>query len=79
MADILKDSYTLKFNLLFVDGDTRTITLKNPSDTITSADVESLDNWMRSNQPVIGDKWQGAFAKIAEATKVTTNTRELDI
>ena len=77
MADTLTTTNTLKISMGFVDGDTRTITLKNPSTTMVSGDIEALETWMLSNQPVIGDKWGGTFAKIASATKV--NTTVLDI
>lgn len=78
MADILKSSYTLKIENVFVDGDTRTITLKNPKDGINQNDITSLNSWMQVNQPIIGDKWSGTFAKIAKVKKVEVQTRSLD-
>lgn len=79
MADITSTSKTLKIENGFVDGDTRTISLKNPSNDISESDIEALNSWMQVNQPIIGDKWGGTFGKIRAATVVTTTTKALDI
>ena len=38
MADVLAQSAELKFEAYFVDGDTRTMTLKNPKGNITTSE-----------------------------------------
>lgn len=79
MADITVNSNDLKIEMYFVDGDTRNITLKNYADSIGSAQIESLQTFMQTNQPLIGDKMGAAFGKISKATKITKSETYLDI
>lgn len=79
MADITVNSNDLKVEMYFVDGDTRNITLKNFADSIGSAQIESLQTFMQTNQPLIGDKMGAAFGKISKATKITKSETYLDI
>lgn len=79
MADITTNSNELKIDMYFVDGDTRKITLKNPADSIGSAQISALQTFMQTNQPLIGDKMGAAFGKISKATKIVTNSTALDI
>lgn len=78
MADIVTNSSTLKFDYLFVDGDTRTQTLKNPKSTITTADIEDLQTFMRTNNIVIGDKAGGTFGRIDAVTRINERKLYLD-
>lgn len=79
MADITITSSTLKIENLFVDGDTRTVTLKNPPATVSQSDIRALDNYLRDNNLLIGDKWGGNFGRIVEVKKVTTTRKALDL
>lgn len=79
MPDTLSSSNELKIENLFVDGDTRTITLKNPKTTITSAEITALNAIMQSSQILIGDKWGGAFGRITSVKKVTKESQKLDL
>lgn len=79
MADISTTTNELKIENYFVDGDTRTITLKNPAATVDSAAIADLQTWMQTNQPILGDKLQAAFGKITKVTSVGTQTTYLDI
>lgn len=79
MADVIKTTYELKLENLFVDGDTRTITLKNPRNDLAESDIESLNTWMQTNKIIIGDKDGADFDKISRAIKVTKITQELDL
>lgn len=79
MADTIVISDTLKITCGFVDSDTRMITQKNPRNDISSTDIEELNSWMQVNQPIVGDKWSGAFGKITEAKKVRTTRNVLDL
>ena len=79
MADVVVNSSELKLETYYVDGDTRTITVKNPADSVGSAQIEALQTFMQTNQPLIGDKLGAAFGKISKATKVTTSEDYLDI
>lgn len=81
MADQTRTT-ELKIETLFVDGDTRTITLKNPKSTITTTEIQDLERLMLNGDGetlIIGDKYGGEFKKITKATRVTTVTSPLDI
>ena len=82
MADTLITSDELKIENLFVDGDTRTITLKNPAESITSAQIQSLEELILnggSSTLLIGDRYGSAFSRIQTVTRQTDNTITLDI
>lgn len=79
MPDTLTSSQELKFNNAFVDGDTRIFTLKNPKETITTSQIQTLNALMQNKQIIIGDKWGGAFGRITEVTRVTTHRNKLDL
>lgn len=79
MADTTKTTETLIIDNIFLDGDTRSITLKNPKDSISAATIESLSSWMNTNQPIIGDKTHAAFGRIRKVTKRTKTATSLDI
>jgi len=70
MADVEKVTNELKIDNLFVDGDTRVLTLKDPRSDITQADIADLNSFLQANQVIEGDKNQGAFARIATVTRV---------
>lgn len=78
MADVTATSRTLKIGNYFVDGDTRTISLKNPRGGISTADIQELETFMRTNNIIQGDKMQGTFGKITEAKIVTETKTYLD-
>lgn len=69
----------VNIDLYFVDGDNRTITLKNPADTITQEQVLELQTLIRTNNLLIGDKGGAAFGRINTVTKVTTTTTDFDL
>lgn len=79
MPDIVKNEKTLRIDTVFVDGDTRSITLKNPKDTIQSSEIADLNAFMQANNILIGDKAQGTFGRIKSATIVDKQTIQLDI
>lgn len=78
MADITTSSETLKIENLFVDGDTRTITLKNPKQTITTQEILDLQSFMQQNNIIIGDKYSGTFGKIGTVKRVNETKTYLD-
>lgn len=78
MADISATTETLKIENLFVDGDTRTITLKNPRAGITTQDIRDLEAFMQANSIIIGDKYSGTFGKIGTVKRVTETKTYLD-
>ncbi len=83
MADKTNSSKELKIENLFVDGDTRTITLKNPKDTITTGEITALEtlilNGGGSSSILIGDKYGSDFKQIWEVRRINKVTTEYDI
>ena len=56
MADKVKTGRELVIECLFRDGDTRTITLRNPRNNVSSTDIENLEEFMQTEKIIIGDK-----------------------
>ena len=79
MADVRTDTTSLKIEALFVDGDTRTITLKNPKQTITASEINNLQNFMQANNVIIGDRYAGTFGRIETVTRVTEQRTAIDL
>lgn len=79
MADVSTNTESLKFDYLFVDGDTRSQTLKNPKPTITTSEITELQNYIRANNLLIGDKAGGTFGRINAVTRITERKTFLDI
>ena len=79
MADIIKTSTVLNIECGFNDGDTRTITLKNPNSNVSSSDIENLETFMIENKVIIGDREGYDFRKIKQALKRDTTTTYLDL
>ena len=80
MADIQKSSRELLIECVFHDGDTRTIVLKNPRSDLDSDDIENLEEFMQTNNIIIGDREGADFWKIkrAVAREMTTTYLDLD-
>lgn len=74
----IKTENTLKIYCAFVDGDTRTITLKNPRSDLANEDFQTLNSYIVTNNLLIGDKTGAIFASIQKAVKGTTTTRTID-
>jgi len=79
MADIVKSASLLNIECVFLDGDTRTIALKNPISNISSSDIENLETFMQTENIIIGDKDSSDFRKIKRAVKRETTTTYLDL
>ena len=79
MADIVKTASLLNIECVFLDGDTRTITLKHPRSNVSSSDIENLETFMETNQIIIGDRDSSDFRKIKKAVKRNTTTTYLDL
>lgn len=77
--DTIKTSASLVIECVFNDGDTRTITLKNPRSDISSTDIENLDSFMIENHIIIGDRDSSDFRKIRKAAIRNTTTSYLDL
>lgn len=79
MADTTATTKELLIENYFVDGDTRTQTIKNPRQTISSSDIQALQIYAQTEQPLIGDKTGAAFGRINKATVKTTTKTDLDL
>lgn len=83
MAHEITTTNELKINNLFVDGDTRTITLKNPKNTITTQEITGLEalilNGTGEASLLIGDKYGSDFKRIQEVRKVSQKKIDYDI
>lgn len=79
MADTVQNTETLKIDNLFVDGDTRVITLKNPKQNISVSDINALQNFMQANNVIVGDRYEGTFGRIESVTRVTEQRTSLDL
>lgn len=79
MADQVSTSNELKFETMFVDGDTRTFNIKSPKSNVSQSEIAALNTYMQTNNILIGDKYGGRFGKITTATTVDKTTVTLDL
>lgn len=83
MADKVTTSNELKIENLFVDGDTRTITLKNPKATIETSEITALETLIKNGDGttsiLIGDKYGSDFKQIWEVRKTSKTTTDFDL
>lgn len=79
MADTTSTSSELKMEALFVDGDTRTLSVKNPKANITQANITAINTLMQTNNLLVGDKYGGRFGRLTYAAKVDKTTVNLDL
>lgn len=75
MADTVKTYARLKLVAGFADEDDRTITLENPRNGITKADVDALP----AEGVLIGDKYGAAFTRFKSASYVYGSTTDYDL
>lgn len=79
MADIIKTAQHLIIETVFVDGDTRSITIKNPRSNISQSEITELNSYMQENNMIIGDKDGSTFGRIKKVTRRSSTTTYLDI
>lgn len=79
MADTTSTSNELKIEALFIDGDTRTFSIKNPKATVSQSDIAALNTKMQTDNILVGDKYGGRFGRLTSATKVQKSTVTLDL
>lgn len=70
---------TLKIGLFFVDGDTRTVNIKNPRSNIEPQEFVALSNLIAQNNLLIGDKAGATFGRITSGDIVEQTRTTLDI
>lgn len=79
MANIVSTSKSLVLEVVFVDGDTRTLNFKNPRSDISANEISSLSNYMKTTNIILGDKYAADFWKIRKAKVRQSTTTILDI
>jgi len=82
MADQLTTEDDLLIDNLFIDGDTRRITMKNPEEGITAQQIASLETLILNGGTstlLIGDKSGSPFRRINKVTRRSTSTLNLDL
>lgn len=76
MADTIKTTRQLKLLAGFADEDDRTITIDNPKQNLTWADIEAFQT---VSFVLIGDKFGAAFTRYKEAKYVDTTLTNIEI
>lgn len=79
MADVIKNSRSLIIENVFVDGDTRSVTLKNPRSDISESQITDLNSFLQETNILIGDKDGATFGRIKKVTRRNSTTTYLDI
>lgn len=79
MADVVKTSRSLIIENVFVDGDTRSVTLKNPRSDISESQITDLNSFLQETNILIGDKDGATFGRIRKVTRRNSTTTYLDI
>lgn len=79
MADAVSTGRELKIETMFVDGDTRTFNVKSPKSNIAQSDIANLNQYMQTNNILVGDKYGGRFGKITLASTIDKTTVNLDL
>ena len=79
MSDKVKSEIVLNIECLFLDGDTRTITLKNPKSSIAQSEIKSLETFMKENNIIIGDRDGSDFRRIKKVVSRNSTTVYLDL
>lgn len=84
MADKNVTTYELKFEWLFVDGDTRTFTEDNPKDEITTQEITALETLIlngggSSPTLLVSDKSNAEFRRINTVVSETKSTTIYDL
>ena len=79
MADTIKSSAELKLGAAFADSDDRTITLQNPKNNLSAADIQAVETIAQTTQAIIGDKKGAAFVNFKSAVVHETTKMDLDL
>lgn len=79
MADKVSTSNELKLDFAFYDGDNRVITLDNPRDDITVAELLAVGNTVKTTGALIGDKAGAACVGLRGAKAISKTTTQLDL
>lgn len=82
MADTTTTTQELLIDTLYIDGDTRRVTMKNPRDDITEQEILELETLILNGGQstlLVGDKTGAPFRRINKVTARATTTLTLDL
>lgn len=81
MSDIAKTEEVLNIEAYFVDGDTRTITIRNPKATqqLPTSMFTELNAYIRQTNALVGDRTGSPFGRIAKAERVNKTKVQFDL
>lgn len=81
MADKTTQEEILNIEVYFVDGDTRTIAIKNPKETseLTTSVFAELNAFIREKNALVGDRAGSPFGRIAKAERVNKTKVQFDL
>ena len=85
MADVVVNKNVLQIVAGFADDDDRTFTIDNPAasiaagDSVATAAIQDLSDYIRQNQIILGDKAQADFTRIKSAKVISGTTTYFDL
>lgn len=80
MADKTTTTETVQIMAEFADGDTRTLSIENPSSAESiGAAVYNLQTFLQNNSVLLGDKAGAAFSRFAYANMLIKTKSVLDL
>ena len=80
MADRITTTETVQIMAEFADGDTRTLSIENPSSAESiGAAVYNLQTFLQNNSVLLGDKAGAAFSRFAYANMLIKTKNVLDL
>ena len=79
MADKTVTVRQAKLNSHYVDNDTRMLTFDDPKANLSKTDIKTLEAYMVTNQPLLGDKGGAAFNRFDSAHVIEKTVVTLDL
>ncbi len=77
MADTITTKATLQNVFEFADGDTRTVNIDDPVDSITTAQVQAWAAYAVEHQILIGDKTGAALTGLKSSKKLDATSTKM--
>ena len=79
MADKVTSVKELKLVAKFADNDTRTLTVDNPKDSLTAAQINAVGTIAKNSNVILGDKGAADFIRFETAKVTEKETTQLDL
>lgn len=77
--DTITSSREGKLVVEFYDGDNRTISIDNPKSDLTATQINNVVNYIKENQPIIGDKTGASVVGASSYKTIEKTERKLDL